>query len=170
MDLTKDETQGVGEASRPKSMRWDKKRKKYVMRGSDEDGQQGKKLIRGESGQKIAASFRSGRFEAWKKSHKIDRIPKVGEAERASLGSRTSIPAKRFRHKTERAPKEADRFRDDYYKQKKKVAEAKDKRVGKFKHGAGKSELRSVDDVRKERRLKEKRREKNARPSKKRRL
>jgi len=170
MDLTKDETEGFGEANRPKSMRWDKKRKKYIMRTSDEDGLQGKKLIRGESGQKIAASFRSGRFEAWKKSHKIDNIPKVGETEKTSLRSRSSIQGKRFRHKTETAPKEADRFRDDYYKQKKKVAEAKEKRVGKFKHGAGKSELHSVDDVRKHRRLKEKRREKNARPSKRRRL
>lgn len=170
MDLTKDETQGFGEANRPKSMRWDKKRKKYIMQGSDQDGQQGKKLILGESGQKIAASFRSGRFEAWKRSHRIDKIPTVGEIEKGSLGSRSNIPAKRFRHKIEKAPKEADRFRDDYYKQKKKVAEAKEKRVGKFKHGAGKSELRSVDDVRKQRILKKKRQEKNARPSKKRRL
>ena len=170
MDLTKDETEGFGEANKPKSMRWDKKRKKYIMRGGDEDGPQGKKLIRGESGQKIAASFRSGRFAAWKRSHKIDNIPKVGETEKGSSGFRGNITAKGFRHKTERAPKEADRFRDDYHKQRKKVAEAKEKRVGKFKHGAGKNELRSVDDVRKQRRLTEKRREKNARPSKKRRL
>lgn len=168
MDLTNDETRGFGEASRANGMRWDKKRKKYIMRGGDEDGPQGQKLIRGEGGQKIAASFRSGRFDTWKRSHKIDQLPKVGEMERASPKSTNSTMGKRFRHRAEKAPKEADRFRDDFFKQRKKVAEAKAKRIGKFKDGTGKSELRSVDDVRKQRQLKEKRREKNARPSKKR--
>ena len=170
MDLANDETQGFGEASRPKGMRWDTKRKKYIMRSGGEDELQGKKLIHGESGQKIGASFRSGRFDAWKRSHKIDKLPKVGETEKALSGSRGTVSGKTFRHKVEKAPKEADRFRDDYHKQKKKVSEAKEKRVGKFKDGVGKSELRSLDHVRKQRRLKEKRREKNARPSKKRRL
>jgi len=170
MDLTNDETRGVGEAGRPKGMRWDKKRKKYIMRGGDEDGPQGKKLIRGESGQKIAASFRSGRFDAWKKSHKIDQLPKVGEAEKTSSRSAGRTIGKPFRHKAERVPKEADKYRDNYFKQKKKVAEAKEKRIGKFKDGSAKSELRSVDDVRKQRQLKERRREKNARPSKKRKM
>jgi ATP-dependent RNA helicase DDX54/DBP10 len=170
MDLTNDETRGFGEASKAKGMRWDKKRKKYIMRGGDEDGPQGHKLIRGESGQKIAASFRSGRFDVWKRSHKIWQLPKVGETERASSKSISSTSGKRFRHRSEKAPKEADRFRDDFFKQRKRIAEAKEKCIGKFKDGAGKSELRSVDDVRKQRQLKEKRREKNARPSKKRKL
>jgi len=170
MDLTNDETRGFGEASRPKGMRWDKKRKKYIMRGGDEDGPQGKKLIRGESGQKVAASFRSGRFDAWKKSHKIDQMPRVGEAEKASSRSIAVSMRKPFRHKSEKAPKEADKYRDNYFKQKKKVAEAKEKRIGKYRDGSGRSELRSVDDVRKQRQLKERRREKNARPSKKRKM
>lgn len=170
MDLTNDETRGFGEASRPKGMRWDNKKKKYVIRGGDEDGPQGQKLIRGESGQRIAASFRSGRFDAWKRSHRVDQLPRVGEIERAPSKSLPASLGKRFRHKTEKVPKEADRFRDDFFKQKKKVAEAKEKRIGKFKDGGGESELRTVDDVRKQRQLKEKRREKNARPSKKRKL
>ena len=73
----------------------------------------------------------------------------------------------RFKHKAVKAPKEADRFRDDYYKRKKRVDEAKEKRVGRFAEGKGKSELKGVDDVRKARKLTAKRREKNARPSRK---
>merc|ERR1711981_1027544 len=51
--------------------------------GNDLDGsREGKvKYIRGESGQKIASSFRSGRFEAWKKKERIERMPRVGERE-----------------------------------------------------------------------------------------
>ena len=75
-----------------------------------------------------------------------------------------------YKHRAEKAPKEADRYRDDYQIQKKRVQEAKEKRIGKFKDGGAKSELKGVDDVRKQRQLKERRRDKNARPSKKRRL
>ena len=44
---------------------------------------------------------------------------------------------------------------------------AKEKRVGRFAEGKGKNELRGTDDVRKLRKQKEKRKEKNARPSRK---
>ncbi|KAF2401324.1 DEAD-domain-containing protein [Trichodelitschia bisporula] len=174
MDLNADESRGFAEPTRAGAgMRWDKKNKKYVSRANDEDGSRGAKLVRGESGQKIAASFRSERFDTWRRSNKIDKLPKVGDAERSS-GQRVSSHfgggGKQFRHKQEKAPKEADRFRDDYDERKKRVAEAKEKRVGRFKDGPGKKELRSVDDVHKERRLLAQRREKNARPTKKRRI
>jgi ATP-dependent RNA helicase DDX54/DBP10 len=51
---------------------------------------------------------------------------------------------------------------------KKRVEEAKEKRVGKWKEGGGKSEIRSTEDIRKERKLQERKKAKNARPSKKR--
>ena len=73
----------------------------------------------------------------------------------------------RYKHKQEKAPKEADKYRDDYHVRKKRVAEAKEKRIGKFRDGSGKSELKSTDDIRKERKLQERRKAKNARPSKK---
>ncbi|MCJ1252256.1 ATP-dependent RNA helicase dbp10 [Lignoscripta atroalba] len=166
MDLNNDDgVKAFAEPSRPRGMRWDKKNKKYVARANDEDGSKGAKMVRGESGQKIAASFRSGRFDAWRKSNKVDRLPRVGEAEAVSSGLSRGV-GKRFKHKLEKAPKEADKFRDDYYKKKKLVDAAKEKRVGRFKEGKGKSELRRVDDVRKERKLTEKRKQKNARPSK----
>ena len=165
MDLTNDDgVKAFAEPSRARGMRWDRKTKKYVSRANDEDGSKGSKLIRGESGQKIAASFRSGRFEAWKKSNKIDRMPRTGEVETASSVPPRGLAGARYRHKSEKAPKDADKFRDDYWKRKKKVEVAKEKRLGRFKEGMGTSEVKGVDDVTRARRIKEKRREKNARP------
>jgi ATP-dependent RNA helicase DDX54/DBP10 len=166
MDLTNDESKGFAEASKARGMRWDKKSKKYVARANDEDGSKGAKMIRGESGLKIAASFRSGRFDDWRKANKIGRLPRIGETEAQHRVHQNG--GRQYKHKQEKAPKEADRFRDDYHVQKKRVQEAKEKRIGKFKDGSGKNELRGVDDVRKQRKIAEKKREKNARPSKKR--
>ena len=171
MDLANDDgAKGFAQPSRPSGMRWDKKSKKYVARANDEDGSKGAKMIRGESGQKIAASFRSGRFDAWRKSNRIERLPRTGEVETASskLMRGGGGGGMRWRHKREDAPKDADKFRDDFYKKKKMVEKAKEERRGRFKEGKGKNEIRGVDDVRKARNLKERRREKNARPAKKR--
>ncbi|KAF2238968.1 DEAD-domain-containing protein [Viridothelium virens] len=167
MDLTNDETKGYAEPSRAKGMRWDKKAKKYVARENDQDGSKGTKYIRGESGQKIAASFRSGRFDAWRRANKIERLPRTGEAEKTLRAG--DLTRNKYRHRSETAPKEADRFRDNFHIQKRRVEEAKDRRVGKFRQGQGPS-LRGIDDVRKQRKMKDRRREKNARPSKKRRV
>lgn len=167
MDLTNDEVRGFAEASKAKGMRWDKKSKKYVAKANDEDGSKGAKMVVGESGLKIAASFRSGRYDDWRKSNKIGRLPRVGELEKPNHAAAHG-GSRHYKHKAEKAPKEADRYRDDYHSQKKKVAEAKEKRIGKFKDGGGRNELKGVDDVRKQRQLQEKRKEKNARPSKKR--
>jgi ATP-dependent RNA helicase DDX54/DBP10 len=171
MDLTNDDSaKTFGVPSRAKGMRWDKKNSKYVRRENDEDGSKGTKMIRGESGQKIAASFQSGRFDRWRKAHKVDRLPRTGEAEREGAGK--GVPAGgsgiRYKHKQERAPKEADKYRDDYHVRKKRVTEAKEKRVGRFRDGGGKGEIKSTEDIRKERKLAERRKAKNARPSKKR--
>jgi len=168
MDLNNDDgAKAFAEPSKARGKRWDKKNKKYVARVNDEDGSKGAQMVKGESGQKIAASFRSGRFDAWRKANKISRLPRTGEMETPSNAANRGV-GRRFKHKAEKAPREADRFRDDFYKRKKKVEAAKEKRIGRFKDGKGKSELRGVDDVRKERQLKEKRNDKNARPSKRR--
>lgn len=171
MDLTNDDTaKAFGEPSRAKGMRWDKKNSKYVRRENDDDGSKGAKMIRGESGQKIAASFQSGRFDRWRKAHKVGRLPRTGEAEREGSGKgvTTGGLGTRYKHKQERAPKEADKYRDDYHVRKKRVAEAKEKRVGRFRDGGGKGEIKSTEDIRKERKLAQRRMAKNARPSKKR--
>ncbi|CAN9156933.1 unnamed protein product [Alternaria sp. RS040] len=166
MSLVNDEIQGFADAAKSK-MRWDKKSKKYVNRTNDEDGSKGAKMIVGESGQKIAASFRSGRFDDWRKANKV-KMPRVGEMEAPNRSASSFNNAPRYKHKAEKAPKQADRYRDDYHVQKKRVAEAKEKRVGAWKDGGAKSELRDVDAVRKNRKVQENRRAKNARPSKKR--
>ena len=166
MDLTNDENKAFGLPSRQK-MRWDQKSKKYVSRDNDEDGSKGAKMIVGESGVKIAASFQSGRFDKWKKAHRVSKMPRVGEAMKGNTPGQ--LPSGiRYQHKQEKAPKEADKYRDDFQARKKRVADARDKRVGRFKDGVGqKHELKGMDDVRKARQEKEKRKAKNARPMKK---
>ncbi|EEH42048.2 ATP-dependent RNA helicase DBP10 [Paracoccidioides lutzii Pb01] len=179
MDLAGDESASRGFGEPRSIMRWDKRQKKYVCRRNDEDGSKrgkGDLLVRGESGTKIAASFRSGRFDAWKKGKRIGRMPRVGEAEDPGLGS--GAPGeKKYRHRKDQAPKSPDKFRDDYEKKKKKVEAAKQREMEKaFDPSSnakgrgkvhGKNELKNVEDVRRARKLKEKRREKNARPTKK---
>jgi ATP-dependent RNA helicase DDX54/DBP10 len=177
MDLTNDDSgKGFAQAHKAKGVRWDKKAKKYVARTNDEDGSKGAKMIIGESGQKIAASFKSGRFNAWKKAHKISRMPMTGELEDRGRGGGGAVASDqapmggrlrgKMYHKSVAAPKRPDKLRDDYRERKKRFDEANEK--GLIKGNAARSELRGVVEIGKARKLKEKRREKNARPSKKR--
>ena len=159
MDLDIDEAgKAFGEAR--SIMRWDKRQKKYVARQNDDDGSKGTRLVKGESGAKIAASFKSGRYDAWRKANKVSRPPRVGEVE--TSGGVNGMPSKRYRHKSMKTPKAADKYRGDFDERKKKVAAARERSALDL----GKKELRSVDDIRKQRGVKEKRREKNARPQK----
>ena len=166
MDLTNDDgAKAFGMPTRSK-MRWDKKNSKYVSTANDTDGSKGAKMIRGESGVKIAASFQSGRFDKWRKANRLGKLPRVGEAERNNTVRQLNNGGF-WKHKQEKAPKEADKFRDDYHVRKKRVAEAKEKRIGKYKDGEGsKREIKNADDIRKERKVKELKRLKNARPAK----
>jgi ATP-dependent RNA helicase DDX54/DBP10 len=128
-------------------------------------------MIRGESGVKIAASFQSGRFDKWKRANRLGKMPHVGDTERPGTGAShvAHIPTgARYKHKQEKAPKEADKYRDDFQVRKKRVDEARDKRVGRFRDGMGsKKELKGREDIRKARHEKEQKRLKNARPSRK---
>ncbi|KAJ9604265.1 ATP-dependent RNA helicase dbp10 [Cladophialophora chaetospira] len=164
MDLGVDESSKTFGENR-QVMRWDKRHKKYVRRDNDEDGSKGRKLVRGESGAKIAASFRSGRFDRWQKSNRVGKVARVGEEEKnsSSAPGNSGLGGKRFKHKTQRTPKSPDKLRGDYDKQKAKVKGAKE-RAEQAGSTTKKGELRSVDKMVKERRLKEKRRDKNARP------
>ena len=170
MDLALDDAAGKGFGEARGIMRWDKRQKKYVARQNDDDGSKGKRMVRGESGAKIAASFRSGRYDAWRRAQRVGRVPRVGEKEVESIHGQASkagvglgLGGKRYRHKSMKAPKEADKFRDDYEKKRKKVDSARERVKGQ----EGRKEIRSVDEIRKQRNLKEQRKEKNARPSKK---
>ncbi|RFU74441.1 atp-dependent rna helicase dbp10 [Trichoderma arundinaceum] len=164
MDLTNDETaKAFGAPSRPR-MRWDAKSKKYVNSANDEDGSRGAKMIVGESGVKIAASFQSGRFDKWKKAHRVHKLPQVGEVEKSGNAAGQLPSGMRYKHNKETAPKEADKYRDDFYKRKKRVNEAREKRVGRFKDGMGsKKEVKGLHDIRKARQEKERKRAKTGR-------
>jgi ATP-dependent RNA helicase DDX54/DBP10 len=166
MDLGGDEAgKNFGEARGV--MRWDKRHKKYVRRDNDDDGSKNnhKRLVRGESGAKIAASFKSGRYERWRKDNRVGRVARVGEAEKpGGDGPSAGAASARYRHKAVKTPKAPDRFRDDFEKQRAKNASAKEREASKGLNG-NPHEIRSVDHMVKERRAKEKRREKNARPA-----
>lgn len=172
LDLGPDEAaHAFGDPTRA-GLRWDKRSKKYVSRANDADGNKdGSRMIRSESGRLIAASFRSGRFDAWRKTNRIAKLPRVGEMEKDGRGGvggdRMGMQGRRWRHRAEKAPKEVDKFRDDYFKRKKKVEAAKEKGMGRFRDQGAKSEIKGAGEVRKERMAKEKRRDKTARPSRK---
>nr|WNZ75280.1 ATP-dependent RNA helicase dbp10 [Trichoderma harzianum] len=164
MDLTNDDTaKAFGAPTKPR-MRWDAKSKKYVNSANDEDGSKGAKMIVGESGVKIAASFSSGRFDKWKKAHRVHKLPQVGELVKPGSAT-TQLPSGvRYKHKKELAPKEADKYRDDFHVRKKRVNEAREKRVGRFKDGMGsKKEVKGLTDIRKAREEKERKRAKTGR-------
>lgn len=154
-------------------MRWDKKKGKYYNALSTD-----KKYIISESGQRIPATFRSGRFEEWKK-HNPNMVNGTGAGSGPGSngpGARPGASSEpvgmnhRFKHKQDKAPKMPDKYRDDYHKQKKKVSKAIEsgKNVkGHHKPGA-QSELKSTEQIRRDRQLKEKRKAKNSRPTKRR--
>lgn len=140
-------------------MRWDKKKGKYINSKSADDT----KYIISESGQRIPASLRSGKFDEWRKKRNI-LSAHAGMAENSNDGPQN----KRFKHKKVAAPKLPDKFRDDYHKQKKKVDKALESGVNVkgYNRPGQKEELRLTEQIRKMRLLKEKRKAKNARPSK----
>ncbi|KAK0540215.1 ATP-dependent RNA helicase dbp10 [Tilletia horrida] len=220
--LATDEATLGTQTQRVNAQRWDTKKQKFI-RG-DGTGSDNKKLIRTESGARLPASFRSGRWEEWKREKRID-MPKVGERElERSAGPSShgsggggggggSSGGKTFRHTKMQAPKPLDKLAKDYQsklkQRQRKEAAASDasegagagpssssspafaknsgtgpKRGGPSKRGGKKgsggargagggrggkarNELRSAADIQKSRALLAKRKEKNARPSKK---
>ncbi|ODV92352.1 hypothetical protein CANCADRAFT_42961 [Tortispora caseinolytica NRRL Y-17796] len=157
-DLMRDDDEGKSK----NGMKWDRKKGRYVQSngGLDENGK-GAKWIKGENGLRIQASFKSGKYEAWKAAHKVSDINESGEE--YAPGKKGHIGFK-FRHTKIQAPKKADKARDDYKTQLKKSELAKE-RMGSAQN---RKTLRSSREIAKKRQEKEKRRDKNARPSKKR--
>ncbi|KAI5950636.1 DBP10 [Candida margitis] len=135
-------------------MKWDKKKGKYINSQSTD-----KKYIISENGTKIPASFRSGKFDEWKKQRNLKHTTSVD-----GVGENNH----KFKHKKQSTPKLPDKYRDDYHKQKKKVEKALDSglRVKGYNKPGQQQELRSTEQIRKARAQKEQRRAKNARPSK----
>jgi ATP-dependent RNA helicase DDX54/DBP10 len=186
-DLTTDEAVA---AQKRASLNWDKKKKKFV-KGSGE-GADNVKMVRTESGTKLPASYRSGRFDEWKAKQRV-RMPKVGEDEGDSA-ARFGRGGKKWRHTKEQEAKPLDKFAKDYERKvrqgKKRDAEREPAQLGPSRGGKGgaqgakgakgtksryggkpigrvKSELKNAEQIRKARKMQDQKRAKNARPTRK---
>ena len=167
-------------------MTWDKKKKKFI-RG-DGVGADNVKMVRTENGTLLPATYRSGRFDEWKSKSRV-ALPQIGEAENSSTGTRKHAKpgVRQFKHNRIVAPKPLDKLSKDYERkvrqQKKEEANgpsssspkesqaspARGKKVsmrrGGKTYGHVKTELKTSEQIRKNRGSLEKRRAKNARPS-----
>ncbi|KAJ9120598.1 hypothetical protein QFC22_002527 [Naganishia vaughanmartiniae] len=182
MDLVGDE--GVmARTQKASQLTWDRKKKKFIQ--GDGAGADNQKIIRTESGARLPISYKSGRFEEWKAKKRIS-LPKIGEAEGDLAGRVGGMGDKRYRHTKTDAAKPLDAksttFEKKTYLLKKRAEkEAEGQATGqtglvKTKKGkvvkaarsgtaSTKSELKSVQEIRKQRQIQEQRRAKNARPS-----
>ena len=176
-DLTGDE--GVVAQRRAQSkLVWNKKKKKFV-RG-DGTGSDNVKMVKAESGVKLPASYRSGRFDEWRAKARVS-LPRVGEA----VPDRQPPDRKRFKHTSTTAAKPLDKLTTTYERKarvQKKVeavgAVSTEEPISRGRHITGRryggkslgqvhGEIRSVEQIRKARKVMEKRKSKNARPSRK---
>lgn len=82
MDLNADDGDAQ-RAQKASQLKWDKKRKRFV---KDTPGEDNKKMIRGESGALLPATFRSGRFAEWKKTSNRLSGQSTGPKSRQSTG------------------------------------------------------------------------------------
>jgi len=76
-DLTQDESLAQ-RAQRASQLTWDRKKRKFT-RG-DGIGADNQKMIKGESGALLPATFNSGRYSSWLAGKKVS-VPRVGEQE-----------------------------------------------------------------------------------------
>ena len=167
---------------------WDKKKKKFIK--GDGSGADNIKLVRTENETRLPASYRSGRFEEWKKKAKVT-IPKIGEQEAARPASVRAMGGRRWRHNRVFEAKPLDKFSSDYERKSRqlkkkgenggesegsqalpgktagKVSKNSSKRHGGKSPRRVKNEIKTVDQIHKTRKLAERRRAKNARPSRK---
>ncbi|CAE6414351.1 unnamed protein product [Rhizoctonia solani] len=107
-DLTNDEAL-TGRQRHDKQLNWDAKKKKFV-KGAGE-GADNVKIVKTESGARLPASYRSGRFEEWKSKTKVF-LPKIGEAEnerRFTGGAKGGrLAGNKFMHKGKKEAKALD--------------------------------------------------------------
>ncbi|CAA7261609.1 unnamed protein product [Cyclocybe aegerita] len=180
-DLTNDE----GKAQRSNKLTWDKKKKKFIQ--GDGVGADNVKMVRTENGTRLPATFRSGRFDEWKSKSRTT-LPRIGEAENASSSSKPSGSGRhRFQHHKITPAKPLDKLDKDYERKarqlKKRLEESGATQEGskqstpngkKIKLGVRrggktyervKTELKTSEQIRKNRKITENRRAKNARPN-----
>lgn len=187
-----DENSAHSAVQKASMLRWDRKNKKFVK--GDGTGSDNKKMIRTESGAKLPASFKSGSFDDWKKKEKV-WMPKVGELElkdrrmptHTGRGGGAGGPSnQRFRHNNMQGPRDANSkprrdgrggFHDDSKGKSrggkdggeagdgdKKTRSSTSKNLMGGKRAS--AQLKSVDQIRKERAQKAKRVQRSNQPSK----
>jgi len=164
LEATNDEATGPN-TQRASMLRWDRKTKRIVK--GDGGGADNKRLIRTESGARLPASFKSGRFDEWKAKSRVG-LPRVGEAELP--GRQGSSAGRKWTHKGRPGAEEPP------------VAKAKFQQKGKVpanntkmrnsahrgsKPGAAKGGLRNAEQITKERKMKDNRKRRSEMPSKK---
>ena len=163
-------------------MTWDKKKKKFIK--GDGVGADNMKLVRTESGTRLPATYRSGRFDEWKANTRSS-LPRVGEAESETMSNKHVVGrgGRKFRHTKITEAKPIDKFSIGFERkrqQKQKGVEsesnrgdnkgARGKRTGRY--GSKpirqvKSELKSAEQIKRAREILSKKKAKNARPSRK---
>ncbi len=157
---------------------WNKKKKKFVH--GDGAGSDNVKMVKTESGVKLPASYRSGRFDEWRAKARVS-LPRVGEA----VPDCRPPDRKRFKHTSTPAAKPLDKLAANYERKarvQKKVgavgAVSAEEPISKGRHITGRryggkslgqvhSEIKSAEQIRRARKITEKRKVKNARPSRK---
>jgi ATP-dependent RNA helicase DDX54/DBP10 len=180
MDLMGDDDKALKKNAKG-ALKWDSKKKRFIR---ETIGSDNKKRIKTESGNVIPASYKSKRFEEWQKKTKIE-IPRSGEKELDSSANAANMSqlykSRRVVHTkmTPGNPNSKNQMR------KKARLEAEARREGKLdnntvtikkhkgrrlrvvKHKTtgenAKNELRTAVQITKDRKIKEKRREKNGR-------
>ncbi|EIN11681.1 DEAD-domain-containing protein [Punctularia strigosozonata HHB-11173 SS5] len=180
-DLTGDE--GLKSQKR-QQLRWDQKKKKFVK--GDGAGADNVKMVKTESGTKLPATYRSGRFDEWKAKTR-NNLPRVGEMEQeGSRARRSGGPGgRKFKHNKVTEAKPLDKLSKDYERKVKQVkrAEKGEEQAGPSPKGKGRapgkvqgkgrnagksmsrvrSELKSAEQIRKARKVHEQKKAKNAR-------
>ncbi|KAG9286488.1 hypothetical protein G9A89_014654 [Geosiphon pyriformis] len=150
--------------SKKNTLRWDARKKNFV-RGLG-TGSDNKKLIKSESGAKLPATYKSGRFKDWQHQNKLE-IPRTGERENGT----TQVINKKFRHNKVTPPNPL--AKDCLKKSTKTQKNIREKETPNYNSshptknqisGPLKSELKTPDEISKQRKIKQKRRAKNARP------
>ncbi|KAH9929503.1 ATP-dependent RNA helicase DBP10 [Epithele typhae] len=194
-DLTGDEA--TARERQRREMKWDKKKKRFV-KGTGE-GADNVRMVKTESGVKLPATYRSGRFDEWKSKARVS-LPRVGEAEpenARAYGGGGGAGGRKWKHKQATAAKPLDKLRGDYERKVRRASKAvqnqggggddpgpsrggssrpqlpgkkstgrKGGRSGGKPLGRVKTELKTVDQIRKARKVVEHKRAKNARSTK----
>ena len=137
-------------------------------------------MVKTESGVKLPASYRSGRFDEWRAKARVS-LPRVGE----TVPDHRPPDRKRFKHTSTTAAKPLDKLTSNYERKARvqKKAEAvgpvsAEKPISRGRHITGRryggkslgqvhGEIKSAEQIRKARNTIQKRRAKNARPSRK---